>query len=396
MEARIESGFFNGSWLPTLGAAAVASLPYVWLSVAIGAALLLHFICVWLVRRLRLDPNGFAFKAVGITKRPTRLAFISVALIIALSGVSLPFAVETQLRHLVAALLIILVGWTVFALCQISSEILLRRYRLDVEDNLQARRTITQVRILQRIAQSLVVLITVAAVLLTFRQIQQYGVSLLASAGAAGIILGLAAKPVLSNLIAGMQIAITQPIRIEDVVIVENEWGWIEEIGSSYVTVRLWDWRRLIVPLSYFVEQPFQNWTRESSAIIGEVRWYVDYGVPVAEARKKFEEIVAASPLWDRKVVNLQVVDSTAEGLQLRGLMSARNSPIAWDLRCEVREKFIEWLRVEYPEHLPRRRVEMSPGPGPSASMGPSPGGAPSGPGTPPGPDPGARAGFFG
>lgn len=263
-------------------------------------------------------------------------------------------------------MLIVLVGWTALVLCELGSDILLSRYRLDVEDNLQARRTITQVRILQRMVQSVVVIVTVAAVALTFRQIQQYGVSLLASAGAAGIILGLAAKPVLSNLIAGMQIAITQPIRIEDVVIVENEWGWIEEIGSAFVTVRLWDWRRLIVPLSYFVEKPFQNWTRETAAIIGEVRWYVDYGVPVGAVRAKFEEIVAASPLWDRRVVNLQVVDSTAEGIQLRGLMSARNSPIAWDLRCEVREKLVEWLRETYPEHLPRRRVEMPDRPAPA------------------------------
>ncbi|TPE48516.1 mechanosensitive ion channel family protein [Amaricoccus solimangrovi] len=361
----IEIGVISERWLEAAAGLARAGVPYLILAGAVIAALALHRAGVWIMARLLVHDRSFAARAIRRTKRPTRLAFVAVALLIALSTVSLPFAVEAQARHLVAAMLIVLVGWAAVLLVALVSDILLSHYRLDVEDNLQARRQITQVRILRRTVQSLVVLFTIAAVLLTFRQIQQYGVSLLASAGAAGIILGLAAKPVLSNLIAGIQIAITQPIRIEDVVIVENEWGWIEEIGSSFVTVRLWDWRRLVVPLSYFVEQPFQNWTRESAAIIGEVRWHVDYGVPVGAVRKKFEELVAASPLWDRRVVNLQVVDSTGEGIQLRGLMSARNSPIAWDLRCEIREKLIDWLQAEYPEHLPRQRFETRARPAP-------------------------------
>ncbi len=195
--------------------------------------------------------------------------------------------------------------------------------------------------------------------LLSFDNIKQYGVSLLASAGAAGIVLGFAARPVLANMIAGIQIAISQPIRIDDVVIVEGEWGWIEDIGSTFVTVRLWDWRRMVVPLTWFIENPFQNWTRETAAVIGTVTWHMDYGVPVDRVRAKLEELVDASPRWDRRVVNLQVTEATGHGIELRGLMSARTSPLAWDLRCEIREAMIAWLQAEYPQHLPRWRGEM-------------------------------------
>jgi small-conductance mechanosensitive channel len=184
-------------------------------------------------------------------------------------------------------------------------------------------------------------------------------VSLFASAGVAGLVAGLAARPLLSSLIAGVQIAMTQPIRIDDAVVVENEWGWIEEITSTYVVIKLWDWRRLIVPLSYFIEKPFQNWTREGAAIIGSVFLYVDYAAPVERVREKLNEIVKASRLWDGRVVNLQVSDAKDHAIELRALVSARTSPLAWDLRCEVREKLIAFLRDEYPEALPRQRADL-------------------------------------
>ena len=156
-----------------------------------------------------------------------------------------------------------------------------------------------------------------------------------------------------------LQIAITQPIRLEDVIIVEDEWGWVEEIFSTYVVVRLWDWRRMVVPLSYFIEKPFQNWTRESASIIGTVFWYLDYTVPVDKMRAKLEELAKASPLWDGKVVNLQVSDTEKDSIEVRGLVSARTSPQAWDLRCEIREKMISWLQKEHPGALPRLRGSM-------------------------------------
>src|SRR5581483_2754751 len=197
----------------------------------------------------------------------------------------------------------------------------LRRFKLDSEDNLLARKHVTQSRILERVARVLIVILTVAAALMPFDDVRQVGISLLASAGAASLVLGLALQPVLRNLMAGVQLAITQPIRIDDALLIEGEWGNVEEITASYVVVRLWDWRRLIVPLSYFIEQPFQNWTRESSALIGTVFLYVDYTVPVEDLRRELERIVRASPLWDKRVVNLQVTDFKENTMEIRMLM---------------------------------------------------------------------------
>ena len=165
-------------------------------------------------------------------------------------------------------------------------------------------------------------------------------------------------QPVLSNLVAGIQIAITQPIRIEDAIIVENEWGWVEEITSTYVVVRLWDWRRLVLPLTYFIQKPFQNWTRDGASLIGSVFLHVDHRAPVARMREKLSEIAAATPLWDGKVVNLQVSDARETTIEVRMLVSARNAPQAWDLRCVIREAMITWLQAEHPEALPRHRTE--------------------------------------
>ena len=180
----------------------------------------------------------------------------------------------------------------------------------------------------------------------------------LASAGAAGLILGLAMQPVLSNLVAGIQIAITQPIRIEDAIIVENEWGWVEEITATYVVVRLWDWRRLVLPLTYFIQKPFQNWTRENARLIGSAFFYVDYEAPIDRLRAAFEDIVKASKLWDGDVQVMQVTDITERVLQVRCLASARSAGVAFDLRCEIREKLMAFMRDECREALPRDRLE--------------------------------------
>jgi small-conductance mechanosensitive channel len=214
------------------------------------------------------------------------------------------------------------------------------------------------VRILKRAMHTLIVVVTLSAVLMTFEPVRQYGVSLFASAGAAGLIAGLAARPVLSNLIAGIQIATTQPIRIDDQVVVENETGRIEEITSTYVVIRLWDMRRLIVPLGYFIEKPFQNWTRDSTNLVGTVVLYVDFTAPVDAIRAKFDEIVKASPLWDGSLVKLQVTDAKEGSIELRALVSARSSADAFDLRCEIREKLIAFLQQDYPGALPRARQQ--------------------------------------
>jgi small-conductance mechanosensitive channel len=232
--------------------------------------------------------------------------------------------------------------------------------RVDTGGDLLARKHLTQVRILERTATVLIVIVAAACVLITFDSVREYGVSLFASAGIAGVIAGLAARPVLSNLFAGIQIAIAQPIRLEDAVIVENEFGSIEEITGTYVVVRLWDLRRMIVPLSYFIEKPFQNWTRQSPALIGSVLIYVDYTVPVARVREELNKIVSRSKKWDGQVVNLQVTDAKSDTIELRALVSAANASAASDLRSEVREALIAFLQGEYPHALPKRRAEVA------------------------------------
>lgn len=335
------------------------ALPLIWLSLTVVAALVLHRLAFAAVQRFAVTESGLVGSLLRKARRPMRLGFVLAALAIAVPQLDLPFGWEDWVGHLFLILLLVLIGWTAILLTNHFSDRAIRRHRMDTEDNLVARKFVTQVRVLRRTAVIVLVIFTVAAVLLTFESVQKYGVSLFASAGAAGLILGLAARPVLANLIAGIQIAITQPIRLEDVVIVEGEWGWVEEIFATYVVVRIWDWRRMVVPLSYFIENPFQNWTRESASIIGSVFWYLDYTVPVAELRAKLEEVVGNSPHWDGQVVNLQVTDTDKDTISIRGLMSARTSPQAWDLRCEVREKMIDWLQREYPETLPRLRAEL-------------------------------------
>jgi small-conductance mechanosensitive channel len=333
--------------------------PLAILAGTILASLLAHRIAFGTLARLADTSSGLAGSLMRRARRPLRLAFILAGLVLVIPQLDLPYGWESTFGHLFLILLIVLIGWTSITLVNHFSDRAIRRHRLDAEDNLVARKFVTQIRVLRRTTTIVLGIFTVAAVLLTFESVQRYGVSLFASAGAAGLILGLAARPVLANLIAGMQIAITQPIRLDDVVIVEGEWGWIEEIFATYVVVRIWDWRRMVVPLSYFIEKPFQNWTRESASIIGAVFWYMDYTVPVTEVREKLQEIVEKSPHWDGKVVNLQVVDTDKDTIHLRGLMSARTSPQAWDLRCEVREKLITWMQAEYPEALPRLRGEL-------------------------------------
>jgi small-conductance mechanosensitive channel len=175
----------------------------------------------------------------------------------------------------------------------------------------------------------------------------------------AAVVAGLAARTTLSSLFAGVQIALTQPIRLDDVVVVEGEWGWIEEITTTYVIVRVWDLRLLVVPLSYFIEKPFQNWTRRTADLLGTVFVYVDYSVPVNELRQELLDILRKSGMWDGRTWGLQVTNASDRTIELRALMSAPNGPKAWDLRCHVREKLIEFLQRQYPQSLPRVRAEL-------------------------------------
>jgi small-conductance mechanosensitive channel len=235
-----------------------------------------------------------------------------------------------------------------------------RRYPIDAADNLQARRVLTQVRVLGRSATVMLILLGLAAALMTIPGVRQIGTSLLASAGLAGLALGFAAKPVLSNLIAGLQIALTQPIRLDDVVIIEGEWGRIEEITGTYVVVRIWDQRRLVVPLNWFIENPFQNWTRTNAQVIGTVFLWLDYRVPMEPLRAELQRLCAATPTWDGRVCVLQVTDANERAVQLRALVSSADSGSNWDARCFVREGLLAYVQRHYPEALPRWRGELS------------------------------------
>ena len=305
------------------------------------------------------------------TRQLTRLAFLIVALFVALPVAPFDPGVASGLAHLLLVLGIVLIGWIAITASHIVAELYLQRFALDVDDNLLARKHVTQVRVLQRVVVTLLIIVTVAAALMTFESVRHYGVSLFASAGVAGLVVGLAARPVLSNLIAGIQLAVTQPIRIEDAVVIENESGRIEEITSTYVVVRLWDMRRMIVPLTYFIEKPFQNWTRESANQISAVHVNVDYTTPVDRVRQKAEEIVKASPLWDGNLVKLHVTESDAQSMQLRIIASARSSGDAFELRCEIREKLIGFLQSELPQALPRQRQQTLTPPAPDRDTPP-------------------------
>ncbi|MEZ5787683.1 MAG: mechanosensitive ion channel family protein [Xanthobacteraceae bacterium] len=333
-----------------------AAVAAILLGLAVVVAWIAHAIVFRILLRLAGDRHPYLRQILLTTWRLTRLALMLLALRITLPTVPLVDTTRAALGKAFLVFAIILVGWATVDMVNVVADLYLRRFA--GEDDRQARKRVTQVGILKGAAITLLILATVGAALMTFDSVRQFGVSLFASAGVAGLIVGLAARPVLSNMIAGVQIAITQPISLNDVVIVEGEWGRIDEITGTYVVVLTWDLRRLIVPLTYFIEKPFQNWTRGSTNLLGAVVVYTDYTVPVDRVRAKVEEIVKASPRWDGKAVSLQVTDAKADALELRALASAANASDAWDLRCELREKLIAFLQSECPEALPKRRQQ--------------------------------------
>ncbi len=263
------------------------------------------------------------------------------------------------LLHLNALCLIAALTWFGVRCVKAIADTIVELNPADVSDNLRARRIQTQTKVLSRAITVLIVLIGSGMALMTLPLLRQLGTSLLASAGVAGLVVGFAARPVLSNLLAGLQLALTQPIRLEDVVIIENEWGHIEEITGTYVVVRIWDQRRMIVPLQWFIERPFQNWTRTNSEILGTVLIWVDYRLPLAPVRQEAERICKKAPEWDGRLCLLQVVDANDRAMQLRMLVSAGDAARSWDLRCRVREGLVDFIQRGYPECLPRVRADV-------------------------------------
>jgi small-conductance mechanosensitive channel len=232
-------------------------------------------------------------------------------------------------------------------------------FDLNKEDNLRERKVRTQLQFVRKFLVSVIIIIAISVVLLSFESMRKIGTGLLTGVGIGGIIIGFAAQKSLGNLLAGFQIAFTQPIRIDDVLIVEGEWGRVEEITLTYVVLNIWDQRRLILPITYFIEKPFQNWTRVSSQLLGTVFLYLDYDTPIQPLREKLTEILEASPLWDKRVNVVQVTDTKQSSIEVRFLMSARNSSQAFDLRCIVREQMLLHIRTYFPESLPKTRVSI-------------------------------------
>jgi len=326
----------------------------------IGLARLAHHVVFTVAKRVaRRSESVIDDSLIRHGERPAKWILPLLAIVLTLPVLPLRSDVLRPLEHAVGLGLLVSIAWVTILLANVLSDVAYAKYRIDVSDNLNARRIRTQIQVLRRIFVVVVIIITVAITLMTFPEIRALGTSLLASAGLAGLIIGMAMKPTLSSLIAGLQIALTEPIRIDDVVIVEGEWGWIEEIGTTYVVMRTWDLRRLVVPLSYFIENTFQNWTRRTADLLGSVFVYVDYGVPVEEVRQELLHVLKSSEMWDGKVWGLQVTNATEHTLELRALMSAPDSGKAWDLRCHVRERLISFLQKRYPESLPKTRADI-------------------------------------
>ncbi|MCC4633661.1 MULTISPECIES: mechanosensitive ion channel family protein [Xanthomonas] len=332
-------------------------------AIPLGAALLAGVVTwslmLWLFRRMQ----GRDYRRARIIRVVTLpAAFILPLLFLGIATEATPLSGKAlaAVQHLLHVGIVGCVTWLLVRAVAAGEMAILRSNPIEVSDNLTARRIQTQTRVLSRVVMGTVILLGISVVLLGFEQVRQIGKTLLASAGIIGLVAGIAAKPVFGNLIAGLQIALTQPIRLDDVVIVEGEWGRIEEIGSSYVVVRIWDERRMVVPLTWFIENPFQNWTRASADLLGTAFLWLDYRTPIAAVRAELERICHSEPLWDGRVCVTQITDTSDNTIQVRLLVSARNSGDAFDLRCVVRERMIDFLTREHAYALPRIRAEIA------------------------------------
>ncbi len=333
------------------GYGVVVLIALFWLLARIGS--LVEAFLTSLADRSSTAWDGVALPLAG---RAVRRVLPLLALILAAPVLAVSPALETMFRNGASLALIGVVAFVLYQVIDAAATLVLRQHRIDVADNLQARAIHTQVVVLRKVAVAVIAIFTLASMLMVFDSVRQFGASILASAGIAGIIVGFAAQRSIATLLAGFQIALTQPIRVDDVVIVENEWGRIEDITLTYVVVRIWDLRRLVLPITYFIEQPFQNWTRKSADILGTVFLHVDYTVPIHALRAELTRILEASPDGDRKVNVLPVTDAKERPLEVRALASAADASLAWNLRCEVREKLVDFLQRNHQDSLPKIR----------------------------------------
>jgi hypothetical protein len=285
-------------------------------------------------------------------------ALLAVRLTLQLSTVD--FAAKPGLVHVLGLSLIVTAGWCAATALLAIEDVAENRYRIDVPDNRRARRIRTQVIMLRRVTIVGIVVITAGLLLMTFPQVRTLGASVLASAGLIGVVAALAAQSLLANVFAGLQLTFSDAIRIDDVVVVEDQWCRVEEITLSHVVLHIWDDRRLILPTSYFTSKPYQNWTRDRAEVLGTIEFDLDWSVPVPLMRQELHDLVSASELWDGRTCVLQVTDSVRGTVRLRALVSAADAPTLWDLRCLVREHMVAWVRDHRPSAMPRTRAELA------------------------------------
>ena len=329
------------------------------LAAALLAAFVLHWLLMHIALRIARRSEGLDTGIVTCAGRPLRLLFMVGAFIAVLPALDLEAQSEEVVRRILALAIPALLGWLAIRLLKTIRGLIEHRSDISVRDNLRARRRRTRVAILYRVAVILVGVVTLCFMLMTIPAVRAVGLTLFASAGIAGLAVAAAAQPALKNLIAGIQLAFTEPIRIDDVVIIDGEWGRIEEIRLTYVVVRVWDDRRLVVPVSKFLENSFQNWTRQSAELIGAVSLHLDPTVDVPPIREKFLEMVEAHPLWDGRSAVLQLVEARPNAVELRALVSAQDAGETFDLRCDIRESLLAYIRDTQPEALPRSRTEL-------------------------------------
>ena len=327
---------------------------------AVALGLLLHWAAFAVMTRISSRARSpWVRSALDHVRKPSRILLPLFMVNLVLPSLELPPRLLELLTHATSLLFVAAIAYLLIRLIYVLRDFMLSCYDINARDNLSARKVYTQIQVIEKILLAVVIVATIAFMLMTFDRVRQIGVSILASAGIAGIIFGLAAQKSIGTLLAGLQIALTQPIRIDDVVIVEGEWGRVEDITLTYVVVRIWDLRRLVVPITYFIEKPFQNWTRSSSDILGTVFLYTDYSIPVEAVRAEMDRIVKASDLWDGKVCGLQVTDCKPDTLELRLLISASDASRAWNLRCLLREKIVDFVQRNFPESLPQVRARV-------------------------------------
>jgi small-conductance mechanosensitive channel len=327
---------------------------------AIVIALAAHALAYRLILAAARRTQHVSESTLKRVRLPSQLALAALTGLFLLPKLDAAPGVREGLRHAFSLLLILAVTILAVRLTWIGVYAYLARFDVKTSDNLGARRIHTQLTVVCRIFSAVIWVVGIAAALMTFPSVRQLGASMLASAGIAGLVVGLAAQRTLGNFIAGLQIALTEPINLDDVVIIEGEWGRIEEITATYVVVRIWDERRLIVPFSWFIERPFENWTRRNATILGTIFLWTDYTVPFDQLRAEASRLAKASPHWDGRVVSVVVTDTSERAIKLRVLASAADASKAWDLRCELREKLISFLQREHPDSLPRLRAAIT------------------------------------